>query len=259
MLALERRNQIIEKLQEDKRVVVSDLSRQFGVSEETIRRDLEILDKEGIATKSYGGAVFNENNNIDMPFNVRKKKNVSGKQKIAEIVANMIDDGDHIILDASTTAVYIAKAIKNKEHLTVITNSIEIMIELSDVSDWNIISSGGSLKEGYLALVGPQAVESLSVFNVEKAFMSCKGLSADRGITEGNEQFAQTKQVMMHSAQKKILTADSSKFDRVAFSKVCDIKDIDTIITDEKPSSTWMEFFDRYGVECLYPGKSGAN
>lgn len=74
MLALERRNQIIEKLQEDKRVVVSDLSKQFGVSEETIRRDLEILDKEGIATKSYGGAVFNENNNIDMPFNVRKKK-----------------------------------------------------------------------------------------------------------------------------------------------------------------------------------------
>ena len=171
MLALERRNQIIEKLQEDKRVVVSDLSRQFGVSEETIRRDLEILDKEGIATKSYGGAVFNENNNIDMPFNVRKKKNVSGKQTIAEIVANMIDDADHIILDASTTAVYIAKAIKNKEHLTVITNSIEIMIELSDVSDWNIISSGGSLKEGYLALVGPQAVEGLSVFNVEKAFM----------------------------------------------------------------------------------------
>jgi DeoR/GlpR family transcriptional regulator of sugar metabolism len=254
MLALERRNQILEQLQEEKRVVVSDLSRKFGVSEETIRRDLDKLDKDGVAVKSYGGAVFNESSSIDMPFNVRKKRNVAGKQKIAELVAGLINDGDHIILDASTTAVFIAKAIKAKEHLTVITNSIEIVIELSDVSDWNIISSGGSLKEGYLALVGPQAVEGLSAFNVEKAFMSCKGLSAEKGITEGNEQFAQTKQVMMKSSDSKILTVDSSKFDKVAFSKVCDVKDIDIIVTDEKPTATWLELFEHYGIKCLYPG-----
>ncbi len=254
MLAAERRSEILEKLQEEKRVVVSDLSKQFGVSEETIRRDLDKLDKEGLATKSYGGAVFNENTNIDMPFNVRKKKNVTGKQKIAELVADLVQDGEHIILDASTTAVFIAKAIKNKERLTVITNSIEIIIELSDVSGWNIIASGGRLKEGYLALVGPQAVEGLSAFNAEKAFMSCKGLSADKGITEGNEEFAQTKQVMMRSAAQKILTLDSSKFGKVAFSRVCDFKEIDMVITDEKPDGSWLELFDRYDIRCIYPG-----
>ncbi len=254
MLAAERRSEILEKLQEEKRVVVSDLSKQFGVSEETIRRDLDKLDKEGLATKSYGGAVFNENTNIDMPFNVRKKKNVTGKQKIAELVADLVRDGEHIILDASTTAVFIAKAIKNKERLTVITNSIEIIIELSDVSGWNIIASGGRLKEGYLALVGPQAVEGLSAFNAEKAFMSCKGLSTDKGITEGNEEFAQTKQVMMRSAAQRILTLDSSKFGKVAFSRVCDFKEIDMVITDEKPDGSWLELFDRYDIKCIYPG-----
>ena len=122
--------------------MVSELSQLYNVSEETIRRDLDKLDKDGLAIKSYGGAIINENTSIDLPFNVRKNRNVSGKQKIAEIIAGLIKDGDHIMLDASTTAVFIAKAIKNKQRLTVITNSIEIIIELSDVSDWNIISSG---------------------------------------------------------------------------------------------------------------------
>ena len=148
MLALERRNLILEKLQTERRVVVSELSQLYEVSEETIRRDLDKLEKEGLATKSYGGAVINENVSIDLPFNIRKNQNVGGKQKMAEIVAEMVQDGDHIFLDASTTAVFIAKALKDKERLTVITNSMEILIELSDVSGWNIISTGGVMKGG---------------------------------------------------------------------------------------------------------------
>ena len=83
-----------------------------------------------------------------MPFNVRKKSNATGKQKIAELIAGMVEDGEHILLDASTTAVYIAKALKSKRNLTVVTNSIEVLIEVSDMTDWNVISLGGSLKEG---------------------------------------------------------------------------------------------------------------
>ncbi|MFT3984551.1 MAG: DeoR/GlpR family DNA-binding transcription regulator [Lachnospiraceae bacterium] len=254
MLALERRNLILEKLQEEKRVVVGELSQLYGVSEETIRRDLDKLDKDGLATKSYGGAVINENTSIDMPFNVRKKWNVTGKQKIAELVAGLINDGEHIILDASTTAVFIAKAIKQKSGLTVITNSIEIIIELSDVSDWNIISSGGSLKEGYLALVGPHAIEGLTAYNVEKAIMSCKGIDIDKGITDGNEQFSQAKQTMLKSAKQSIFAIDSSKFEEVAFSKICDVAQADIIVTDEKPDERWLGFLEKAGVKCLYPG-----
>ena len=102
MLALERRNLILEKLQADKRVVVSELSQLYNVSEETIRRDLDKLEKEGLAIKSYGGAVIKEDISIDLPFNVRKNQNVSGKQRMAEIAASLVNDGDHIFLDASS-------------------------------------------------------------------------------------------------------------------------------------------------------------
>ena len=115
MLALERRNLILEKLQAEKRVVVSELSQLYDVSEETIRRDLDKLEKEGLAIKSYGGAVINEDVSIDLPFNVRKNQNVTGKQKMAELAASLVKDGDHIFLDASTTAVFVAKALKEKE------------------------------------------------------------------------------------------------------------------------------------------------
>ena len=105
MLAIERRNAILEKLQIERRVVVSELSELYDVSEETIRRDLDKLENDGFAIKSYGGAVINENANLDLPFNVRKNRNVLGKQKIAELISNMINDGECIILDASSTGV----------------------------------------------------------------------------------------------------------------------------------------------------------
>lgn len=155
MLAIERRNAILEKLQIERRVVVSELSELYDVSEETIRRDLDKLENDGFAIKSYGGAVINENANLDLPFNVRKNRNVLGKQKIAELISNMINDGECIILDASSTAVAIAKAIKDKKDMTVITNSVEIVIELLETPECKVISTGGVATSGSFALVGP--------------------------------------------------------------------------------------------------------
>lgn len=253
MLALERRNLILEKLQEEKKVVVSELSQMFEVSEETIRRDLDRLEKDGLAIKSYGGAILNEDTSIDMPFNVRKKRNPSGKKVIAELISDLIEDGEHVILDASTTAVFIAKAMKQKKRMTVITNSLEIMIELSDVSEWNIICSGGSMKEGYLALVGPRANEGLGAFNVEKAIFSCKGIDMEKGVTDSNEHFTQAKQTMMSSARETILAVDYSKFGTVAFSKICNINKIDIVVTDKKPDSKWLDLFEELNIRCIYP------
>lgn len=252
MLAVERRSRILEKLQEDKTVVVSELSELFEVSEETIRRDLDKLDKEGLAVKSYGGAVLDESNHVDMPFNIRKKTNMSGKQRMAEIFEELIPDGAHIIVDPSTTAVSIVKALKDKERLTVITNSIEVLVELTDVSGWNIISSGGTLKEDYLALVGPKAVDCISSFHVDLAIISCKGLDMAHGVTDTNELFSQVKQTMLHAAKEKILAADYTKFNRVAFSRICDVMELDKVVTDVKPQEEWLEYFREKGIECLY-------
>lgn len=254
MLAAERRTLILEKLMEEKKVVVSELGELFGVSEETIRRDLDKLTKEGMAIKSYGGAVLNENNNIDMPFQIRKKKNLPGKQKIASLIATLIGDGDHIILDPSTTAVSIIKSLRDqeKERLTIITNSIEVLMELADSSGWDIISSGGTLKENYLALVGPRAMEYISSFHADKVILSCKGIDMEKGITDANEMFSQVKQTMLRSAKQKILAVDCTKFGRVAFSRICQTDDVDLVVTDVRPSEEWLNYFRERGIECLY-------
>lgn len=252
MLAAERRNRILEKLQDEKKVVVSELSVLFEVSEETIRRDLDKLDKQGLATKSYGGAVLNENTNLDMPFNVRKKRNMQGKSQIAEQMAGLIQEGEHIIVDPSTTAVAIVKALKNRKRLTVVTNSIEVLVELSDVSGWDIISTGGTLRENYLALVGPKATDVIRSFHADRAIISCKGVDLEQGITDSNEMFSQVKQTMLNSAEQRILAVDHTKFGKVAFSRICGLSSIDMVVTDIRPPEEWMRYFEEKGIQCLY-------
>ncbi len=189
MLAIERRNKILSMLQRESRVVVSDLSTSFNVTEETIRRDLEKLEKEGFAKKTYGGAIINESLNVDLPYTVRKKANVTNKQYIAEIISSMIEDGDHIMMDASSTAVYVAKHLKNKKNITIITNSIEILLELSEVAGWKVLSTGGTLREGSLSLVGYQAEKMITNYHVDKAIISCKGIDMEKALKKAQSVF----------------------------------------------------------------------
>lgn len=249
MLAIERRNQILSILQKDGRVLVSDLSTMFQVTEETIRRDLEKLEKQGLAKKTYGGAIVNDNFNTDLPYTVRKKANVLSKQCIAEIISTMIEDGDHIMMDASSTAVYVAKHIKNKKNITLITNSIEILLELSEVAGWKVLSTGGVLKEGSLSLVGYQAESMIHNYHVDKAIISCKGVDLERGITDSNEMEAQIKKLMLHSANTKILAVDNSKFDRISFTKIGGLEDIDMVVTDSTLEDKWMQTFHSMNIE----------
>ncbi|MDO5136070.1 MAG: DeoR/GlpR family DNA-binding transcription regulator [Eubacteriales bacterium] len=253
MLALERRNLILVKLQQEKRVLVNELSQLYGVSEETIRRDLDKLEKEGVATKSYGGAVINEDLGIDLPFNIRKNQNVVGKQRMAEIVASQVHDGEHLCLDASTTAVFVARALKEKERLTIVTNSVEILLELADVSGWNIISTGGMMKEGYLAFWGAKTEEVIRSYYVDSAIFSCKTLDQKWGVMESQEAFASVKKAMIGSARRRILVVDSSKFDQTSFSVCGSLRDVDLVVTDQKPSGEWRDYLEKLGIQCRYP------
>ncbi len=252
MLAIERKNAILSKLLMEGKVLVNDLSREYGVTEETIRRDLEKLEKEGFAKKTYGGAVKIENFNTDLPFHVRKQTNVESKQYIASVIGSMISDGDYIMLDSSTTALNIIKSIMHKKKITLITNSIEILLELSNKSGWTVISTGGMLKEGSLSLVGYQAERMVSSFHVDMAICSSKGLDSEMGVTDSNERDAEIKKAFFKSAKKRILALDSSKFDKTSFVKVCDISDVNMIVTEKKPSDFWTEQLRQTGVEVVY-------
>ena len=252
MLAIERRNAILAKLATDGKVIVSDLSVEFNVTEETIRRDLEKLDKEGLAKKTYGGAIVLETHGADLPFNVRKRVNANLKENIAQKIADLISDGDSIILDSSTTAISVTKYIKNRENLTLITNSVEILLELSDKSGWKILSTGGKLKNGSLALVGASAEQMIRDYHVHIAVCSSKGIDMNMGISDSNEEDASMKKAIFSSADRKILAIDSTKFNRRSFVKVFSVSDVDTVVTDEKPSDEWIEFFEKNQVELIY-------
>ncbi len=252
MLAIERRNAILAKLNAEGKVIVADLSREFDVTEETIRRDLEKLDKEGIAKKTYGGAVINQSLNTDLPFNVRKRANVELKQNIAAKIAELIGDGDYIMLDSSSTAKFVTKFIKDRKNITLITNSVEIMFELADKEDWNILSTGGTLKKGALSLVGSSAEKMIRGFHVDLAVCSSKGLDIKMGITDSNEKDSEIKRAIFAAAEKKVLAIDSTKFDKISFVRVLDVNEVDVVVTDQKPSERWVEHFKNNNVELIY-------
>lgn len=252
MLALERKNAILASLSMKGRVLVGDLSREFGVTEETIRRDLEKLVNDGLATKTHGGAVKNNGFNLDLPFYVRKQTNIESKQYIAALIGNMIHDGDCIMLDSSTTALCVIRSILNKRGITLITNSIEILLELANKTDWTVVSTGGMLKRDSLSLVGSQAERAVSGYHADLAICSCMGIDNDMGITESNEHEAQVKKAFFKSAEKKILALDSTKFDKAYFVKVFNASDINMLVTDKRPSDLWMDRLGRNNVNILY-------
>ena len=252
MLAIERRREIISRLTANGKVIVSELAKDFDVTEETIRRDLEKLDHEGLASKTYGGAVSKNNSALDLPYNVREGVNVPQKQDISEKVLSLIHDGERIMLDSSSTALYIVKKIKSKKNLTVITNSVKILIELADKSDWTVLSTGGVLKKGALSLTGSSAEKMIKSYHVDTAICSCKGLDIELGVTDSNENDSLIKQAMLACAERRILALDSEKFDKKSFVNVCGTQDIDIIVTDTKPSEKWLSYCAEKEINLVY-------
>ncbi len=251
MLGIERRQRIIKLIHEDKKVYVSSLSQLFKVTEETIRRDLEKLENEGVLSRTYGGAVLNQYTIEDLPFQTRTSMNHEVKQTISLKAATLIHDNDTIMIDASTTCLELLHALQKKKGITIITNSVKIPYDFIN-SNFNIISTGGTLRAHSLALVGSVAQNALQNYYVNMAIMSCKGVSFDNGIMESNEPESEFKRRMIKQAEIVILLVDHTKFDKTAFIKLFDFSDIDYIVTDQKPNAVWLELFNTHNIKVIY-------
>lgn len=252
MLAIERRREIVAKLTAEGKVIVSELAKEFGVTEETIRRDLEKLDHDGIASKTYGGAVSRHSSALDLPYNIREGVNVEEKQKIADKLCSLISDGERIMLDSSSTALYIVKKLKDKQNLTIITNSVKILLEIADKTDWTVLSTGGMLKKGGLSLTGSSAEKMVNSYHVDTAICSCKGVDMSLGVMDSNENDSIIKQAMISSADRRILALDTEKFDKKSFVRVCDLCDVDVIVCDAEPSEKWINYCGENGISLVY-------
>jgi len=251
MLAVERRNRIVELINEKKSIHVSELGKMFSVTEETIRRDLEKLEKQGILVRTYGGAVLADDFKSEMSVQVREEINAAGKNAIGQEAAKMVNDGDIIILDASTSALYVAKHLKKKKGLTVITNAEKVVFELSDCEDITVICTGGVLRSRSLSYVGRAAENALSNYFANKVFLSAKGFTLNRGLTDSNEQEADMRRAMIKCSEKVVLLCDRTKFGRVGFVNTANIKDISCMITDGPMPEGWKEQIEAAGVKVL--------
>lgn len=235
MLVAERYDKIVQLVNERGSIRVTELSELCQVTEETIRRDLDRLEQAGRLRRSHGGAVSVKDQQPEIPYFEREITHADEKRRIAEEAIKLIQPKDRILLDASTTAWYMAASMPDIP-LTVLTNSIKVAMELSGKEKIEVISTGGILASRSLSYVGPLAERSLDAYHVDKAFLSCKGVHLDRGVSESNELQARIKQKMVGMADKVILLADSSKFGVIAFTKVAELGDIDSIITDRRLS-----------------------
>ncbi|WP_336779725.1 DeoR/GlpR family DNA-binding transcription regulator [Paenibacillus illinoisensis] len=249
MLAAERYDRIVEMVNESGSMRVSELSDRCRVTEETIRRDLDRLEQAGRLKRSHGGAVSIKDDQPEIPYRVRETTHAEEKKRIAQAALAMIRPGDRILLDASTTAGYMAANMPDIP-LTVLTNSIQVATELSSKDKIEVISTGGQLAQRSLSFVGPLAERSLETYHVDKLFLSCKGVHLDGGgISESNELQARLKQKMVGISDQVILLADASKFGVRAFARVTGLNAVHAVILNEQLEGDLMKRLKDYDIQ----------
>lgn len=240
MLVAERYEMIVGLVNDRGSIRVTELSELCQVTEETIRRDLDRLEKSGRLRRSHGGAVNIKDHHPETPYGEREIMHADEKRRIAKEAVKRIQPNDRILLDASTTAWYMATIVPDIP-LTVLTNSIKVALELSGKEKIQVISTGGLLSQRSLSFVGPLAERTLDTYHVDKCFFSCKGVHLERGISESNELQAQVKQRMIGIADQVFLLADSSKFGVQSFTHVGELDSVSEIITDQNLDHTTQQ------------------
>ncbi|UOF89572.1 DeoR/GlpR family DNA-binding transcription regulator [Fodinisporobacter ferrooxydans] len=253
MLSQERQTRIAEMMSKQRMVKVADLTKLFSVSEMTIRRDLDVLEKKGILKKVYGGAVAKRltiEEMQDIPIQVRSVNRIAEKRAIAERAVNLIQPNDVVILDAGTTTLEIARLIRHRSDLVVITNSIPAAYELTG-SAVTLIILGGQVRGTSHSVVGAKANQFLSDLVSSILFLGAASLSIEQGIMNSNLDESEIKRHMMDHSEKVVVVSDTSKFQSQSYHVFARWNEIGTLITDAGLSFESQYELEKQGVEVL--------
>lgn len=248
MLKSERRELIIDTLRKERSVKITELMERFGVSNETIRRDLVYLEEQGMARCVYGGAVYDFLTTNEYNYSIRIKNNQQEKLCICREAAALVNDGDSIAIGGSTTTLELGRHLARKNRLTVVTNSLYIANEIASNTLNKVILTGGVLSRDEQKMTGPDTVASFGRYFVDKAFFSAAGISEEGGLTEYSEEERGITETLIRQAKKAILLNDTSKFNVTAFYKICDTREIDEIITDWRASARDVQAYENMGI-----------
>jgi len=241
---------IMKILKRENRVLITDLSKIFNTTAVTIRKDLDLLESEGALKRTHGGAILHKSLFRGLALNEKERLNAEEKKRIAVEAVKLISEGDVIILDSGSTTTELAKHMKNLKNVKVITNAVNIALELAN-SDLEIILTGGALQKNSSTLVGCLADVVLRKISADKLFHGVDGVDYEIGLTTPDINEANTSQVMMQQAGEHILLVDSSKFGRRSLGVICQIKEIDKIITTKKMDKSEIQKLNKMGVEVV--------
>jgi DeoR/GlpR family transcriptional regulator of sugar metabolism len=236
VFARERQQHIARIVEENGRALVADLTARFGVSAVTIRKDLRVLEVEGRVVRAHGGALAPGRSRPERAFEVRERLQRDEKERIGATAAGLVVDGESIALDASTTALAMARHLKARGgwvHLTVITNGLRIASELAGHPGITVAMPGGFVRWEALSVVGPLGRGLLEKVNIQKAFMGAAGYTLETGLSDATDDEAQIKRLIVDEASEVIALIDHTKWGRSAFATFCATDRLTAVITDE--------------------------
>ena len=249
MLNEERRRAILDVVNHDGRVLVKDLAQRFGTSQVTIRKDLEVLHGQGAIYRTHGGALpVRTGALLDPSLREKEKQHRKEKQRIGSAAAQLVKEGQSVLLDSGTTTTMIARELRGFRNLTVITNAVNIAADLAGTAV-QVILTGGILRENSFSLVGPLAEDSLRKLNADILFLGVDGFDLQSGLTTPNLLEARVNRVMVEIARKTVVVCDSSKFGRRSLSSIAPTSAVHQTITDNRISKAELRALEEAGIE----------
>ena len=249
--AEERRSLLLNQLKNEGKIYISDLIKQFDISEVSIRKDLAVLEERKLLLRVKGGAV-NMHQSVDyddMTISQKQGLHSREKQLMGKFAASIIKDGETVILDSGTTTMEIAKNLEGLNNLTIITNALDIAITLNNYDRFNVITLGGKMRSVSYSTVGMLAESALKNFYCDKLFLGVDSVSIKDGISTPNLEEASLNQAMINSAKEVISIFDSSKLGRRGFVHIASLDKIDTIITDSGISQDFRDHVEAAGIK----------
>jgi len=256
LLAEERKMAILEECKQTGKVKVVALAGRFQVSEETIRRDLDALERMGKLKRVYGGAVLKSYDNGEPPYHQRQVLYRDAKEVIGKTAAELLKDGDTVVIDTGTTVLELAKSIQGRKRLTLITNSLPVAAVLTESLNLQrftgkVIMLGGEINTEQQAISGHYSANMLERFSVDKAFISIGGISSHWGISDYDLNESLLSQVMIQVAKEVIVLADHSKIGVRAFCQIAELEAIDMVICDHPYPKAWKKELESKGVHWM--------
>lgn len=251
LLIEERRQHIVSLIQNEGRVLVGDLSRNLGISQITIRKDLEYLQSKGLVQRTHGGALRIQSSALfDPSLQEKQKQHSQEKQRIAEAAAKMVEDSQCVMLDSGTTTTAIAHELRRFSQLTVITNAVNIAAELAS-TNLEVILIGGSLRKNSFSLVGPLAEDVLEEMHADILFLGVDGFDPEVGLTTPNFLESRVNRAMVKASRRVVAVCDSTKFNRRSLSRIVPPSAVHCVITDRGLSNETAEALRAQNIEVV--------